>query len=108
MAAAVAGSARERPAPRSAAARRVFEVLCRGMARNVLWPKRKRARAATRAVLLGLTLCLTVPAAAGAAPSRKKAIWGPVTVNGKSQFPIYHDLGAGIYQIQLSWPGAAP
>ena len=47
-----------------------------------------------------------VPATAGAAKrhfSNKKMIWGPVTRNGKSQFPIYRDLGAGIWQGDLVW-----
>jgi hypothetical protein len=41
-------------------------------------------------------------------PSVKKAIWGPVEVNGVSQFPIYSDLGAGIYMRVLEWHSAAP
>jgi hypothetical protein len=40
---------------------------------------------------------------ADAAPSRKKAMWGPARVDGVSQFPIYDDLGVGIYQLDLSW-----
>lgn len=44
---------------------------------------------------------------ASAAPSRKKAIWGPVRVNGVSQFPIYRDLGAGIYESVLEWDRVA-
>jgi hypothetical protein len=45
---------------------------------------------------------------ASAAPSVKKAIWGPAEVNGKSQFPIYRDLGVGIYQWRLYWSDVAP
>ena len=51
---------------------------------------------------------LLLPAFAEAAPSRKKAIWGPVRVDGVPQFPIYRDLGAGIYQIGLGWAATAP
>jgi hypothetical protein len=51
---------------------------------------------------------LLPPAFAEAAPSRKKAIWGPVRVDGVSQFPIYRDLGAGIYQTKLGWAETAP
>ena len=44
-----------------------------------------------------LALCalflLVLPVSAQGAPSRKKAIWGPASVNGRSQFPIYRDLG---------------
>ena len=62
--------------------------------------------------LLILTIALTTLAAlapaADARYSRKKAIWGPTKVNGKSQFPIYRDLGVGIFQMQASWARIAP
>jgi hypothetical protein len=54
-------------------------------------------------LVLAAVMGLVVPAAADAAPSQKKAIWGPVRVHGVSQFPIYRDLGAGIYQIKMNW-----
>jgi hypothetical protein len=53
----------------------------------------------------------TAPADAAAAKRHftpKKAIWGPVTFNGKSQFPIYGDLGAGIWESTLWWRDVAP
>src|SRR3954447_13132669 len=54
---------------------------------------------------------LAVPATPAAAAKRhfttKKAIWGPVTFNGKSQFPIYHDLGAGIWHTAIAWTNVA-
>jgi hypothetical protein len=61
-------------------------------------------------ILLILTalLVLALPASADAAPSRKKSIWGPATVDGRSQFPIYRDLGVGIWQNGLSWSSVAP
>src|SRR3954462_11004584 len=63
-------------------------------------------------ILAILMLALLVPAAdAGAATrhfSSKKAIWGPVIYNGESQFPIYHDLGAGIWHSALDWDSIAP
>jgi hypothetical protein len=63
----------------------------------------------TRILLtLAALVALAVPAVAGAAPSRKKAIWGPATVNGRSQFPIYRDLGVGIWQSRINWPSVAP
>jgi hypothetical protein len=66
-----------------------------------------RRRLAT--VLLSACLVLVaLPATASAAPSLKKAIWGPVTRNGVSQFPIYRDLGAGIYLTVLHWSSTAP
>jgi hypothetical protein len=57
---------------------------------------------------LAAAAALAGPAAADAAPSAKKAIWGPVRVDGVSQFPIYRDLGAGIYQIKIHWNRIAP
>ena len=57
--------------------------------------------------LLLLTL-VSAAAPAEARQSRKKSIWGPVQVNGVSQFPIYKDLGAGIYQMTLHWNQVAP
>ena len=59
-------------------------------------------------LILAALVALAVPAVAGAAPSRKKAIWGPATVNGRSQFPIYRDLGVGIWQSGINWPSVAP
>lgn len=62
-------------------------------------------RRALRCLLIAvLAATLAAPASdAAAKPSRKKAIWGPAMVGGKSQFPIYRELGAGIYQYTLSW-----
>lgn len=57
---------------------------------------------------LALLLLAAVVPPADARYSRKKAIWGPTQVNGVSQFPIYRDLGAGIYQMQLHWHEVAP
>ncbi len=62
------------------------------------------------AVLLTFCLAGSLVGTAQAAPakmSRKKAIWGPVEVAGKSQFPIYRDLGVGIYEYGLSWETVA-
>jgi hypothetical protein len=63
------------------------------------------------AALVGLVLALVaapLPAAGAVQPTRKKAIWGPVKRDGRSQFPIYRDLGAGIYEMTLSWRNTAP
>jgi hypothetical protein len=63
----------------------------------------------TRLLLLLVALvALALPAAAEAGPSRKKAIWGPATVNGRSQFHYYRDLGVGIWQDSISWAAVAP
>lgn len=40
--------------------------------------------------------------------TNKKAIWGPTEVNGASQFPLYRDLGVGIYQMAVDWSQIAP
>ncbi|MBE2317395.1 hypothetical protein DVA67_015540 [Solirubrobacter sp. CPCC 204708] len=59
-----------------------------------------------RRALPFLLLCLTVllaPASAQAAKSQKKAIWGPIEIDGESQFPVYKDLGVGTYQMLLEW-----
>ena len=64
---------------------------------------------ARKLLLLALAAALlAVPATAGAKVTSKKAIWGPVEVLGVSQFPIYADLGAGIWLTQISWNGIAP
>ena len=34
-------------------------------------------------------------------------MWGPARVDGVSQFPIYRDLGVGIWQTKLSWRDVA-
>lgn len=58
-----------------------------------------------RRALPFLLLCfaLLLPASANAAKSQKKAIWGPIEIDGESQFPVYKDLGAGTYQMLLEW-----
>lgn len=50
-----------------------------------------------------LCLALVLPASAHAAKSQKKAIWGPVEIDGESQFPVYNDLGVGTFQMLLEW-----
>jgi hypothetical protein len=65
-------------------------------------------RSALRAGLLTLLLALLVPGSALGAPSLKKSIWGPVEAGGQSPFPVYADLGVGIYQYTLDWPTIAP
>jgi hypothetical protein len=57
--------------------------------------------------IAAVAVCAVAPAEA-AKPSRKKSIWGPVQVDGVSQFPIYRDLGVGIYQHVLEWDQIAP
>src|SRR5215208_6575701 len=38
----------------------------------------------------------------------QKAIWGPVTRGGESQFPVYKSLGVDIYETGLEWDHVAP
>ena len=58
-------------------------------------------------------LCMAVLALLVCAPTtaadvtRKKSMWGPASVDGASQFPIYADLGVGIWQTGLSWRDTA-
>jgi hypothetical protein len=58
------------------------------------------------ACVLAAALLVTA-APADARQSRKKAIWGPVAVRGVSQFPIYKDLGVGIYEMAMNWASVA-
>jgi hypothetical protein len=60
-----------------------------------------------RALPFLLLLFAFAPASANAASSHKKAIWGPVEIDAQSQFPVYKDLGAGIYQTTLNWAEVA-
>jgi hypothetical protein len=57
-------------------------------------------------------ILLATVAAFGSQPSSasafSKAIWGPVTHDGKSQFPLYKELGVGIYETGIEWDHAAP
>lgn len=61
-----------------------------------------RMLVALLAVLGGLS------AQASDAAAFSKAIWGPVTRNGQSQFPLYKQLGVGIYETGIEWDHTAP
>lgn len=58
------------------------------------------------ALLLLIAGALLLPAAP--AQAFQKAIWGPVAVDGVSQFPIYDDLGVDLYEKTVSWATTAP
>src|SRR5215218_2127967 len=60
-----------------------------------------------RRAVLALVAVLLLAAPAPAHAGVKKGIWGPVEVNGVSQFPIYKQLGASIYNAPLSWAAVA-
>jgi hypothetical protein len=68
-------------------------------------PVRARAVALQIAAMLALA---AGPSAALGARSDAKAIWGPLTIGGKSEFRVYQNLGAGIYEMDLKWAAAAP
>jgi hypothetical protein len=60
-------------------------------------------------------LCMVAALAlGGACPAHaktvdgKKAIWGPVRVDGVSQFPIYQQLGVHTFEMKLDWSTTAP
>jgi hypothetical protein len=55
-----------------------------------------------------LLAALLVAPPADARYSKKKSIWGPTQVHGKSQFPIYRDLGVSLYQMAVRWNQVAP
>ncbi len=68
---------------------------------------------AIAAIILALAGATTLAAAdraeAAAAPQTlKKAAWGITEHNGQSLFPIYKDLGIGIFQTQVRWDALAP
>lgn len=59
--------------------------------------------------LLVAALCCAAAAPAHAAPiTLKKSMWGPIERGGVSQFPIYADLGVGIWQYTIRWDQVAP
>ena len=67
-----------------------------------------RVRAIAACALVAGAVLAAGPPSAHASRSGKKAIWGPVRVNGASAFPVYHDLGVGIFQMGLNWAEIAP
>jgi hypothetical protein len=52
--------------------------------------------------------CAATPTAEAAKTTIKKSMWGPASVDGKSQFPIYKDLGVGLWQTTVRWDDVAP
>jgi hypothetical protein len=60
------------------------------------------------ALLIAFVVVGVCAAPADARYSKKKAFWGPTQIDGVSQFPVYDDLGVGIYQMQLHWDTTAP
>jgi hypothetical protein len=62
-----------------------------------------------RMIVLAVVALLVVPAvgAHAARQTVKKCIWGPLSVNGVSQFPIYRELGVGVYHMRMRWASVA-
>src|SRR5687767_1178641 len=46
---------------------------------------------------------ISAPTAPAAKRTYKKMMWGPIVKDGRSQWPIYQDLGVGIYAAPLNW-----
>lgn len=67
--------------------------------------RRRCARLAAAASLI--VLLTAAPAGAAGVRPLEKAMWGPVEVDGASQFPLYRDLGVTLFQIQLRWDRVA-
>ena len=59
-------------------------------------------------IALAAACAAAAPARAAAAVTLKKSMWGPASVAGASQFPVYADLGVGLWQQNLSWRATAP
>lgn len=62
------------------------------------------------AVILTLALAMlavSAPTAPAAKRTYKKMMWGPIVKEGRSQWPIYQDLGVGIYAAPLFWDDVA-
>lgn len=64
----------------------------------------------TRRLVLAVTLALSALGLGIAAPANalNKGFSGPAEVDGRSQFPIYKDLGVSVYQIRIDWDAIAP
>jgi hypothetical protein len=59
-------------------------------------------------LLLAAIACAFATPASATPITIKKSIWGPVERDGVSQFPIYADLGVGLYQYTVNWADVAP
>jgi len=66
------------------------------------------AGAVARTIAIALAVCACAATQCADAFAFSKAIWGPVTRDGVSQFPIYKQLGVGIYETGLEWDHVAP
>jgi hypothetical protein len=72
---------------------------------------RKSSGSRTRVRAIIATVCLFAAIGAGASPASAavvKGFWGPAQINGVSQFPVYRDLGVGLFQTAINWGSVAP
>ena len=69
-----------------------------------------RVRAARLPLLVSIAFVALGGGSAAALGGRsdQKAIWGPVTLSGKSEFPVYHRSASGIFEMDLNWADIAP
>jgi hypothetical protein len=61
-----------------------------------------------RAVCVAVVGLIAATFAPASSSAFTKAIWGAVYRNGVNQFPLYHKLGVGIYEMDLEWDAVAP
>jgi hypothetical protein len=64
-----------------------------------------------RTWLLAIAVALGLLAACGEtarAATLEKGFWGPTTIGGVSQFPVYDQLGVTVFQTSISWAEVAP
>lgn len=94
--------------PRNAARRR-RGASARQVALTVAAPILAAAVLATGAAEFEPSAAKADARASGPAPlTHKKAAWGVTEHDGVSLFPIYRDLGVGIFQTQARWDAIAP
>lgn len=61
-----------------------------------------------RLALVALVTTILALGPAASSHALEKGFWGPTRVEGRSQFPIYKDLGVTVYQSALNWSVVAP
>jgi hypothetical protein len=72
---------------------------------------RKSSGSRTRVRAIIATACLFAAIGTGASPASAavvKGFWGPAQIDGVSQFPVYRDLGVGLFQTAINWGSVAP
>lgn len=68
-----------------------------------MWSSTIASRRVCGLIAVALTMIGSLAVESQAASTTKKSMWGPVRVAGQSQFPIYRELGVGIFQTALRW-----